>query len=165
MTELSPIDWAKRPIQKYADFSGRASRAEYWWFTLALVVAYIVVSIVESIIGIDKTVGPYGYLSVLLMLGTLVPSIAVGIRRLHDTNRSGWWLLVALVPYLVFAVAAGAALASGSMMALAGAGMLLGLLALAGGITLLVFMVLPGTKGDNRYGADPYAGSGVAAAA
>jgi uncharacterized membrane protein YhaH (DUF805 family) len=165
MTELSPIDWAQRPIQRYAEFSGRAPRAEYWWFTLALVVAYIVVSIVESIIGIDKTVGPYGYLSVLLMLGTLVPSIAVGIRRLHDTNRSGWWLLIAIVPYLILAFAAGAAIASGSMMALAGATMLLGLLAFAGGIALLVFMVLPGTKGDNRYGADPYAGSGVTAAA
>lgn len=165
MTELTPIDWAKRPIHKYADFSGRAPRAEYWWFTLALVVAYIVVSIVESIIGIDKTVGPYGYLSVLLMLGTLVPSIAVGVRRLHDTNRAGWWLLIAIVPYLIFAMAAGAAIASGSMVALAGATMLLGLLAFAGGIALLVFMVLPGTKGDNRYGADPYAGGTVAAAA
>lgn len=163
MTELTPIDWAKRPLRKYADFSGRAPRAEYWWFTLALVVAYIVISIVESIVGIDHTVGPYGLLTILLMLGTLIPSIAVGVRRLHDTNRSGWWLLIGVVPYLIFALAAGAALASGSMMALAGATMLLGLLALAGGIALLVFMVLPGTKGDNSYGSDPYAGGAAAA--
>ena len=163
MTELTPIDWAKRPLQKYADFSDRAPRVEYWWFTLALVVAYIVISIVENIVGIDHTVGPYGFLSILLMLGTLVPSIAVGVRRLHDTNRSGWWLLIAIVPYLIFALAAGAAIASGSMMALAGATMLLGLLALVGGIALLVFMVLPGTKGENSYGPDPYAGGTAAA--
>lgn len=161
-TELTPVDWAKRPLQKYADFSGRAPRAEYWWFTLALVVAYIVLSIVESIIGTDQTVGPYGLLSLILMLGSLVPSLAVGVRRLHDTNRSGWWLLIAVIPYIVFALAAGAALASGSMMALAGATMLLGLLAFVGGIVLLVFMVLPGNKGDNSYGPDPY--GGVAAA-
>lgn len=85
------------------------------------------------------------------------------LRRLHDTNRSGWWLLIAIVPYLIFALAAGAAIASGSMMALAGATMLLGLLALVGGIALLVFMVLPGTKGENSYGPDPYAGGTAAA--
>ena len=165
MTELSPIDWARLPIQKYADFTGRAPRAEYWWFTLAVIIAYIVVSIVESIVGLDKMVGPYGPISILLMLATLVPSLAVGVRRLHDSNRSGWWLLVAVIPYLVFGMAAGAAVASGSMMALAGATMLLGLLAFIGGITLLVFMVLPGTRGDNNYGADPYAGGTARAAA
>ena len=102
-------------------------------------------------------------MTVILVLATFVPSLAVQVRRLHDTNRSGWWLLIGVVPYAIFALAAGAALASGSMMALAGATMLLGLLAFAGGIALLVFMVLPGTKGDNSYGSDPYAGSAAAA--
>jgi uncharacterized membrane protein YhaH (DUF805 family) len=164
MTELSPIDWAKRPVQKYADFSGRAPRAEYWWFTLALIIAYIVISIVESILGIDKTVGPYGYLSVLLLLGTIVPSIAVSVRRLHDTNRSGWWVLLPMVPYGIGIALAGPAILSGSMVGLGMAGIFF-MIGLICGIVLFVFMVLPGTRGDNNYGADPYAGDGVAATA
>jgi uncharacterized membrane protein YhaH (DUF805 family) len=53
--EMSPVDWAKRPIlEKYADFSGRAPRAEYWWYVLALVVAYIVVAIIEGVLGIHR---------------------------------------------------------------------------------------------------------------
>src|SRR4051794_12279523 len=96
---MSPIDWAKRPLQKYADFTGRAPRAEYWWFTLAVVIMFVVLSIIESIAGLNKMVlGVYGPLTVLLWLGVLVPSFSVGVRRLHDTNRSGWWLLL-VVPY------------------------------------------------------------------
>ena len=164
MTELSPIDWAKRPIQKYADFGGRAPRAEYWWFTLAVIIAYIVVSIVENIVGLDKTVGPYGPISILLMLGTLVPSIAVGIRRLHDTNRSGWWILLPMVPYAIGFALAGPAIMSGSMAGLGMAGLFF-LIGLGCAVALFVFMVLPGTKGDNKYGPDPYAGGAATAAA
>jgi uncharacterized membrane protein YhaH (DUF805 family) len=152
---MTPIDWAKRPIEKYADFSGRAPRAEYWWYTLALVVIYLVVSILESLVGLDGLLGPYGLLTLLVLLATLVPGIAVTARRLHDTGRSGWWMLIAVVPYFFVGVMAGAALAGGSMGALAGAG-LLSLVALAGAVVLLVFLVLPGTAGDNRYGPNPY---------
>ena len=160
---MSPVDWAKRPIEKYADFSGRAPRAEYWWFVLATIIAYIVVMIVDSILGLDGMAGPYGLLSLVLMLALLVPSLSVTVRRLHDTNRSGWWMLVAIIPYFIMGVLAGGAIASGSMGALAGVG-LISLVALAGAIVLLVFMVLPGTTGDNRFGADPY-GSDAGAAA
>ena len=102
MTEnMTPLDWAKRPIQKYADFSGRAPRAEYWWYALALVVAYFVMSILERIVGLnDLVLGVYGPLTLLVALGTIVPGLAVSVRRLHDTDRSAWWLLL-LVPYLV----------------------------------------------------------------
>jgi len=73
---LTPVHWAKRPIEKYADFAGRAPRAEYWWYALALIVVYIVVMIVESIVGINKMVfGVYGPLTLLLALGTLVPNL------------------------------------------------------------------------------------------
>jgi len=149
---MSPIDWAKRPLQKYADFSGRASRPEYWWFVLALFVAYIVVSIVESILGINHMVmGVYGPLAVLLWLGTLVPQIAVSIRRLHDTDRSGWWLLLPVVPYVIAGALAGPAILSGNMAGLGLAGIFLMVGAVCA-VVLLVFMILAGTPGDNRYG-------------
>ena len=149
---MTPIDWAKRPIEKYADFSGRASRAEYWWFVLAMIIAYVVLGmIVENMLGIDKMVlGIYGPLTTLLWLATIIPSISVAIRRLHDTNRSAWWMLL-IVPYCISAALAAQALASGSMAALGSAG-LLGIVGLVCAIALLVFMVLPGTPGDNRYG-------------
>lgn len=152
---MSPIDWAKRPLQKYADFSGRASRPEYWWFVLALIVAYVVLTIVESILGINHMIGGvYGPLVVLLWLATLVPQISVGVRRLHDTNRSGWWLLLPIVPYVIAGAIAGPAMLSGNMAGLGMAGIFL----MIGGIcaiVLLVFMILSGTPGDNRYGPPP----------
>ncbi len=163
-TELTPIDWARRPLQRYADFSGRAPRAEYWWYFLGTMIAYIVVMIVENIVGLDGTVGPYGPLSLILMLGLLGPGLAVTVRRLHDTNRSGWWILIAVIPYFILGVLAAGTIASGSMGAMASVG-LLGLVAMAGAIVLLVFMVLPGTKGDNRFGADPYGGASARTAA
>lgn len=165
---MTPVDWAKRPIlEKYADFSGRAPRAEYWWFFLALVIAYIVVSIIESIVGLKGMIlGLYGPLTLLLWLATIVPSIAVAVRRLHDTNRSGWWILLPAIPYGLAIVLGGAAMAgaaagsSAGMMAGAG---IAGIFLLIGGIcaiVLLVFMVLPGTPGDNRYGPNPYGDGG-----
>jgi len=163
--EMTPIDWAKRPLQKYADFSGRAPRAEYWWYTLGVIIAYVVLMVVEGIVGLDGMIfGVYGPLSLLMMLALLVPGLAVTARRLHDTNRSGWWMLIAVVPYFIVGVLAGSAAASGSMGALAGAG-LVSLLALVGAVVLLVFLVLPGTRGDNRYGPDPYAGDAAATVA
>ena len=172
MNNMSPVDWAKRPIEKYADFSGRAPRAEYWWFFLALIVAYIVISIIESILGINRMVGGvYGPITALLLLGTLVPSIAVGVRRLHDTNRSGWWILMPLVPYCLAFVLGGAAMMGGAATgnpASMGAGMgIAGIFLLIGAVcalVLLIFYCLPGTPGDNSYGPNPY-GGGTAAAA
>ena len=124
---MTPIDWAKRPIQKYADFVGRAPRAEYWWFYLLIMVGYLVAMVLDSLVGTGGMAGPYGLLMILFGLAVLVPTIAVSIRRLHDTDRSGWWLLIGLIP-------------------------------LVGAIVLLVFFVTEGTKGDNQYGPDPYAG-------
>lgn len=160
-TNLTPIDWAKRPIENYAKFEGRAPRAEYWWYVLAIIVATIVAIVIDGLIGI-KLAGPYGPLYLLLALGTLVPSITVTVRRLHDTNRSGWWTLL-VVPYAVAALLAMRAMASASMVGLGSAGLLaiIGLVCL---IALLVFMVLPSTPGDNRYGPNPY-GEGAAPAA
>lgn len=154
MAEMTPVDWAKRPLQKYADFSGRAPRAEYWWYVLATIIAYLVVMFVERLVGLSNMIGPYGLLSFVLMLALLVPGLAVGIRRLHDTNRSGWWMLL-MLPYLLSMLLAIGSMSSGSMTGFGAAGFL-GLVGLVGAIVLLIFMVLPGTKGPNTYGPDPY---------
>ena len=154
MAEMSPIDWAKRPIQKYADFKGRAPRAEYWWYVLAVFVVAIVLSVVERVLGLSGMVGPYGPLTLLLVLGLFVPGLAVGIRRLHDTNRSGFWMLL-MVPYLIATLLSIQAMASGSMAGLGAAGVL-AIIGLICAIGLLVLMVLPGTRGPNSYGPDPY---------
>jgi uncharacterized membrane protein YhaH (DUF805 family) len=174
-SSMTPVDWAKRPVlEKYADFNGRAPRAEYWWFFLAVVIAMIVVGIIESILGLKGMVlGLYGPLTLLLWLAVIVPNIAVGVRRLHDTNRSGWWILLPLIPYALGMVLGGAAVmsaaagSSAGMMAGAGIAGIFFLIGAVCAIVLLVFMVLPGTPGDNRYGPNPYGeggGTPVAAA-
>jgi uncharacterized membrane protein YhaH (DUF805 family) len=80
-------------INKYATFTGRAQRSEYWYFFLFLVIVNIVASVLDSAIFGDI---PVLYLIVTLAL--IVPSIAAGVRRLHDTDKSGWWLLLGLIP-------------------------------------------------------------------
>lgn len=77
---------------KYADFSGRASRPEYWWFFLFLVLVILASSVISPL------------LSSLFSLGTLLPSIAAASRRLHDTNRSGWWQLIIFLPVIGFII-------------------------------------------------------------
>ncbi len=71
---------------KYADFNGRASRPEYWWFMLFLLLVSAATSLISPM------------LSGLFSIGTLLPALAAASRRLHDTNRSGWWQLISLVP-------------------------------------------------------------------
>jgi uncharacterized membrane protein YhaH (DUF805 family) len=162
-SNLTPVDWAKRPIvQKYADFTGRAPRAEYWWYVLALIVAFIVLGVVESILGIHHMIFySYGPLTALLWLATIVPSIAVGVRRLHDTNRSGWWILLPIIPYALAIVIAGPAIIAGGMGAGLGIAALFLLVGALCALLLLVFMVLPGTPGENRYGPNPLGSSGT----
>jgi uncharacterized membrane protein YhaH (DUF805 family) len=157
-SNMTPVDWAKRPLQKYADFSGRAPRAEYWWFFLATIIAYILATIIDSILGLNHMVmGVYGPIAVLLWLAVLVPSLAVGVRRLHDTDRSGWWLLAPIIPYaLGFVLGGGAMMAGGGNMAGFGIAAVFLLIGFVAAIVLLVFYCLAGTPGDNRYGPNPY---------
>jgi uncharacterized membrane protein YhaH (DUF805 family) len=157
-SNMTPVDWAKRPLQKYADFSGRAPRAEYWWFFLATIIAYILATIIDSILGLNHMVmGVYGPVALLLWLAVLVPSLAVGVRRLHDTDRSGWWLLAPIVPYVLgFVLGGGAMMAGGGNMSGFGIAAVFLLIGFVAAIVLLVFYCLPGTPGDNRYGPNPY---------
>ena len=92
------MEWATLPLKRYAEFSGRSRRKEYWMFFLLCLVVALVIGFVEGMLGLSGMIGPYGPLSTLFLLAILVPSIAVGIRRLHDTGRSGWWILIAFVP-------------------------------------------------------------------
>ena len=88
MKQEKNMDWYLQALRKYAVFSGRARRKEYWMFVLV----HIIISIVIFIIG-NFAVGLYG-------LAIIIPAFAVAIRRLHDTGRSGWWLLVNCVPII-----------------------------------------------------------------
>ena len=151
------MDWMLMPLRRYAEFSGRSRRKEYWMYVLLIVIAGVVIGMVENMLGFGGAVGPYGPISLLLMLATFVPSLAVTVRRLHDTNRSGWWVLIAFVPYVLLA----ASMATGSI-AIMG---LLSLVAMAGAVALLVLTILEGTKGPNQYGADPKESERVGATA
>lgn len=86
------MDWYLEAWRKYAVFSGRARRTEYWMFVLFNVIVAVVLSFVDGL------VGSQGALDMLYGLAALIPGIAVSVRRLHDTDRSGWWLLVGLIP-------------------------------------------------------------------
>lgn len=84
-------------LRKYAVFEGRASRSEYWYFTLMNVIIGFVLGLIGSILTLEEVTGA---LSVIYMLAVIIPSLAVSIRRLHDTDRSGWWLLIGLIPLI-----------------------------------------------------------------
>lgn len=92
--------WYWMVLQKYAVFSGRAQRKEYWIFYLLTVLITLALAILDMLIGsFDKASG-IGVLSGLYSLAILIPNLAVTVRRLHDTNRSGWWFFIVLVPLL-----------------------------------------------------------------
>ncbi len=81
-------------LKKYTTFTGRARRAEYWMFTLFNIIIAVVLGVLDAVIGSP------GILGGIYVLAVLLPSIAVSIRRLHDTGRSGWWLLIVFVPFI-----------------------------------------------------------------
>jgi uncharacterized membrane protein YhaH (DUF805 family) len=117
-------------FSKYGDFSGRAARSEYWFWTLFILLLFagllVGMTIMESVLGKIGSV-LFGVAIVIVALGIFVPSLAVTVRRLHDTNSSGWWYLLCLIPY-------------------------------AGGLILIVWFCFKGTTGDNRFGPDPLQG-------
>ena len=94
------IDYYKSVLKNYANFDGRARRSEYWYYTLMNV---IIVIALEILLGVGAMVSSVlaiivGLLLVVYAIGTLVPSIAVMVRRLHDIGKSGWWYFIALIP-------------------------------------------------------------------
>ena len=97
--------WYLEAMKKYAVFSGRARRKRYWMFTLMNLLIVFVLGIVEGILRIASD-SDESVLGGVYILATLIPGIAVGVRRMHDTDHSGWWFLVPIVN-LIFAIQGG----------------------------------------------------------
>ncbi|WP_432085863.1 DUF805 domain-containing protein [Streptomyces sp. bgisy095] len=85
------MNWYLDVLKKYAVFSGRARRKEFWMFTLFNFIAAVILAILDNVLGIQ-------ILSIIYTLAVFLPALGVSVRRLHDTGRSGWWILIALVP-------------------------------------------------------------------
>lgn len=88
------MEWFLLVLKKYAEFSGRARRKEYWMFILISMIIAFALGFIEGLLGSP------GFIGIIYSLVILIPSIAVGVRRLHDTDRSGWWLLIGLIPII-----------------------------------------------------------------
>jgi uncharacterized membrane protein YhaH (DUF805 family) len=92
------MNWYLQAFKKYADFSGRARRREYWVFVLFNLIISVVLSVCDVVLGTYSAAASIGILSGIYTLAVLIPGIAVTVRRLHDTGRSGWWIVIVLVP-------------------------------------------------------------------
>lgn len=93
------MDWYLKVLKQYAVFSGRAQRKEYWMFVLFNLIVSFIIGIVTGIIG-AATGSDLSIVSFLYGAAVMLPSIGVGVRRLHDIDRSGWWLLLSFIPIL-----------------------------------------------------------------
>ncbi len=152
-------------MRRYVDFSGRSSRSEFWLYVLFYFIIYIIAGIIDAFV--FGRAGRVGILTTIVALVHLLPSLAVSVRRLHDIDRTGWWVLVfALAPFVVTMIALLAA--GGSMFAMmsgqGGAGAAAGFgvaMAIAEIIDIvilivaLVFYCTRGTAGSNRFGSAP----------
>jgi serine/threonine protein kinase/uncharacterized membrane protein YhaH (DUF805 family) len=98
----NPFHWYAQVFKQYARFDGRAMRREYWSLVLVNTIVIFVLSIMDALMGLVPRGGGYGLLTSLYLLGSAVPSIAVGVRRMHDTDRSGWWIITPLALIWVF---------------------------------------------------------------
>ena len=91
-------NWKLVVLQRYAKFDGRAGRGEFWWFALANFLCFIILAILMQISGI------FVILYIGYAIAVIIPSLAVAIRRLHDSNKSGWMLLLGLIPFVGFII-------------------------------------------------------------
>jgi uncharacterized membrane protein YhaH (DUF805 family) len=94
------MNWYLTVLKKYAVFSGRARRKEYWMFFLFNVIFTILATVLDNLLGTAIEDLGYGFFYIVYALAVLVPSLAVAVRRLHDIGKSGWWLLVSFVPLI-----------------------------------------------------------------
>jgi len=125
------MNWMLLPLRRYADFSGRSRRLEYWLFTVfvwaVLIVEFLLALLVSDALGLSSKGDEAPAAAVLIVsltwLSLLIPWLAVLVRRLHDSDKSGFWILIYFLPF--------------------------------GGLVLLVFTFLDGTEGPNEYGENP----------
>ena len=94
------MNWYIAVLKKYAVFDGRARRKEYWFFVLFNIIFALVLAFIDGMVGTFNPESGYGVLSGIYGLAVFIPGIAVSIRRLHDTDRSGWWILICLIPLI-----------------------------------------------------------------
>ena len=94
------MNWYLKVLKQYADFNGRARRMEYWMFVLFNVMFSIILLIIDNVIGLAFEDIGYGPLYLIYCLAIVIPSLAVAVRRLHDSGRSGWWILISLIPFI-----------------------------------------------------------------
>lgn len=129
---MNPIQrYFIQPITtQYADFTGRTRRRDFWMYSLFTALLSLVLSFVDSILGLNIGASEgsegFGVLSLILSLALFIPGLAIMARRLHDIGRSGWWMLIILIPFI-------------------------------GAIVLFVFEVLDSQPVDNKWGPDPKA--------
>ncbi|SFV61680.1 Integral membrane protein [hydrothermal vent metagenome] len=115
---------------RYAQFDGRASRSEFWYFALFYFLADLVAAVIDAFVlspmlGMTpEQISQGGYLQMILVLGLFIPSIALAVRRLHDIGKSGWWYLLVFIPFI-------------------------------GWVVLIYFYVLDSQPGTNQYGENP----------
>jgi uncharacterized membrane protein YhaH (DUF805 family) len=94
------MNWYLQVLKKYAEFGGRSRRKEYWFFVLFSTLISILLISIDSATGTLRSPAGLGLLSGIYSLAVLIPSLAVSVRRLHDTSRTGWWLLLGIVPLI-----------------------------------------------------------------
>jgi uncharacterized membrane protein YhaH (DUF805 family) len=90
------VNWFMTVVKKYAEFKGRASRAEFWWYYLGYIILMVVVSIIDSLIRSS-------FFTTILSLGLLLPTLGVSIRRMHDVGKSGWFILIPIYDIILAA--------------------------------------------------------------
>lgn len=140
-------------LSSYFTFSGRASRSEYWYFFLFGVLAGLVTGVLDSILfDVSFDSEDFGPLNSLTSLVLLIPSLAVSWRRLHDIDRSGWWIGGFFIAIMLTGVMIGLAAVSGGLEGMIGMIGLLGIGALIYTIVMLVFLCTRGNPGPNRFG-------------
>lgn len=94
------MSWFFEAVKKYAVFSGRSRRREYWYFVLFYLLISIGFTVLDAVIGTLNYFGRFGLFTGIFTLALLLPSIAVTVRKLHDIDRTGWWYLISLVPII-----------------------------------------------------------------
>ena len=94
------MNWYLTVLKKYAVFSGRARRKEYWMFVLFNIIFFIVAIILDNVLGTAIEDVGYGLFYILYALAVIIPSLAVAVRRLHDIGKSGWWIFISLIPII-----------------------------------------------------------------